>query len=205
MNDQMKAFCIDQMKRIVSARGEEPWLADVSKAEFEEALLKIAGVTVRSRGFVSGAVKSVLFNLDNFRPEVRSEFESGIFELWHEEFKGLHPEKFEPEVAEPDSVEIQPEPEPEPAPEAPQEPEPEPESEASQEPGPEPGPEESQELAPEPEPEVKRESLEKSDVTESSKVEKASSTDVLKRRRRDWFDLLLDASAAVTRPFARKQ
>ena len=209
MNDAMKAFCITQMKKIVVAKGEEPCLADASKEEIEEALLKIAGVTVRCRkGVISGAVASVLYNLDNFRPEVRSEFESGVFELWHAEFKKSHPEKVVPEVASPEPVEVRSEAEEKPASEAVSEPAPEPEAAAEfqaerVEAKPEAAPAAKAEPESAPEPEEK--DGENSDDKESSITVMAPSTEVFQKRRRDWFDLLLDASTALTSPFARKK
>jgi hypothetical protein len=241
INSDIKTVCIKRMKDIIGVYGENSNLIQVSKENIEKTLQRIADIRIKANVVFSTTVKHALYNLENFRPEIRSAFEVQLFNVWYNAFKtgdielsdDIEPEILPPEVMEISEVEEMVE---EPiAAEAPvreveemvEEPvvakEPEPEVEEMVE---EPA------VAKEPEPEVEEiveepavagdpELLEKEipiksfEEQERQTVEKRSEILVqslgqaheeevsLKRHKRDWFDLILDISAAVMNFFMR--
>jgi hypothetical protein len=266
INSDIKTVCIKRMKDIIGVYGENSNLIQVSKENIEKTLQKIADVRIKANVAFSTTVKHALYNLENFRPEIRSACEKQLFNVWYNAFKtgdielsdDIEPEILPPVVMEISEVEeileepvVAKEPEPEPEPEVEEileepvvakEPEPEPEVEVEEileEPAvaeePEPEVEEIAEepvVAEEPEPEVEeiaeepvvaedpdllekeipiksveeqeRQTVEKrSEILEQSLGQAHEEEVSLKRHKRDWFDLILDISAAVMNFFMR--
>jgi hypothetical protein len=181
INRDMQTVYVERMKDIIGAYGEEFNLNEVSEERVEKTLLKIADVGIKANVICSSTVKHALYNLENFRPEIRSAFEFQLFNVWHHVFKTLEndqSDRIEPgvlppivekdseveEIAEEISVA--------------QEAEPEVEEIA-----------EEISVAQEAEPEVE-------EIAEEISVAQEAEPEVsLKRPKRDWFDLILDISA----------
>jgi len=258
INSDIKTVCIKRMKDIIGIYGENSNLIQVSKENIEKTLQKIADVGIKANVAFSTTVKHALYNLENFRPEIRSACEVQLFNVWYTAFKtgDIEPsDDIEPEILPPVVMEIseveemveepvvakEPEPEIEETIEEPAvEKEPEPEvEEILDEPvvakEPEPEIEEAIEepaVEKEPEPEVEeildepvaaedpklleketpiksleeqeRQAVEKrSEILEQSLGQADEEEVSLKRHKRDWFDLILDTSAAVMKLFMR--
>jgi hypothetical protein len=258
INSDIKTVCIKRMKDIIGVYGENSNLIQVSKENIEKTLQKIADVRITANVVFSTTVKHALYNLENFRPEIRSAFELQLFNVWYNAFKtgDIEPsDAIEPEILPPVVMEIseveeiveepaaakEPEPEVEEIvgePAAAKEPEPEVEEIVGEQAAakePEPEVEEIVEepvAAEEPEPEVEeileepiavedpelleketpiksveeqeRQTVEKrSEILEQSLDQVHEEEVSLKRHKRDWFDLILDISAAVMKFFIR--
>ena len=163
MNDEMKALCVENFGKILAVHGQKGGLKNVSDRQIEDVLAKIADRTILGKGAVSRRIKHLLCNLERLRPDVRSDLEPKIFEIWQAEFQEMFPVKTGP------------------APEPASDPEPEPE--------------------PEPEPQA----AEKAETLPSTNVvpEAERSAFVFKKRRRDWFDAVLDVAALIMSPFSK--
>jgi len=196
INSDIKTVCIKRMKDIIGVYGENSNLIQVSKENIEKTLQKIADVRITANVVFSTTVKHALYNLENFRPEIRSACEVQLFNVWYNAFKtgDIEPsDAIEPEVEE--MVE---------EPVAAEEPEPEVEEIVE-----EPIAAEDPELLEKETPiksveEQERQTVEKrSEILEKS-LDQAHEEEVsLKRHKRDWFDLILDISAAVMKFFMR--
>jgi len=225
ISSDIKTVCIKRMKDIIGVYGENSGLIQASKENVEKTLQEIFDVKIIANAIFSTSVKNALYNLENFRPEIRSALELQLFNVWHNAFKTVGNEQsddIEPEIL--SSVVMAAVSEVE---------------EILEEPavveGPEAGAEEILEepaVAEEPEPEAEEtveekvlvqipETLEKElpnkslDEQEQQAVEKkpesleelsgqADEAEVsLKRHSSDWFDLILDMSAAMMKFFTR--
>ena len=93
MNNEMKALCVESFGKILAVHGEKAGLKNVSDREIEEILVEVADRPVLGKGAVSRRIKDLLCNLENLRPEVRSDLEPKIFEIWHAKFQEMVPIK----------------------------------------------------------------------------------------------------------------
>ncbi len=208
MNRDMQTVCIKRMKDIVGVYGEEFNLIQISNENIEKALLKIFDARIKANVILSSTVKDALYNLENFRPEIRSALEYQLFNVWHNAFKTLdidQSDDVEPEVLSPiaekvsEAEEI--------IEEVASSEEPEPEAEKTFE---------EQASVQQPEPIEKESAIEYVEATEQQGVElephisEQSVVDhadepeeSLKRIQRDWFDLILNISASFTQFFMR--
>jgi hypothetical protein len=240
-NCGMQNVCSKKMKEIIGVYGVKSGLAEVSNENVEKIIPKIADVKIKHSVTFSITVKHALYNLENFRPEIRSAFELQLFNAWHNAFKsldvdqeeGIEPEIFPSvaeeaseveEIVEEPAVMEEPESEVEEIVEEPVVME-EPESEVEEiveepvvmeEPG-----SEVEEIVEEPvsvqitelmekEPDLKlfeqdeQQLVEKEPESLSQSLDQADEAEVFpKRHKRDWFDILLDFSAALMRFFMR--
>ncbi len=208
MNMDMQTVCIRRMKDIVGVYGEEFNLIQISNENIEKALLKIVDVRIKANVIFSSTVKDALYNLENFRPEIRSALENQLFNVWHNAFKTFdidQSDDVEPEVLSPiaekvsEAEEI--------VKEAASSEEPEPEAEETFE---------EQASVQQPEPIEKESAIEYVEATEQQGVEMEphiseqsvvdhadEPEESLKRIQRDWFDLILNISASFTQFFMR--
>ena len=223
-NSGMQTVCIKRMKDIIGVYGVKSGLAQVSNENVEKIIPKITDVKIKHSVTSSITVKHALYNLENFRPEIRSAFELQLFNAWHNAFitldvdqeEGIEPEIF-PSVAE-ETSEVE---------EIVEEPVDmkEPESEVEEiveEPVDMKEPEsEVEEIVEEPvlvqitelmekEPDLKlfeqdeQQLVEKEPESLVQSLDQADEAEVFpKRHKRDWFDILLDFSAALMRFFMR--
>ena len=224
INSDIKTVCIKRMKDIIGIYGENSNLIQVSKENIEKTLQKIADVGIKANVAFSTTVKHALYNLENFRPEIRSACEVQLFNVWYTAFKtgDIEPsDDIEPEILPPVVMEISEVEEMVEEPVVAKEPEPEIE-ETIEEPAVEKEPEpEVEEILDEPvaaeDPklleketpiksleEQERQAVEKrSEILEQSLGQADEEEVSLKRHKRDWFDLILDTSAAVMKLFMR--
>jgi hypothetical protein len=234
-NNQLLIVCTEKMTDIISAYKDKLPSEFISKEQVEKAMLEVAEVEVKEKGKIVFTVKHLLYNMEKFRPEVRSVFEKRVFDLWYDAYKIFEKkqpaaaEKPEPEaekVVEEVAVEEKPEPEAEkvveetaveekPEPETEKvveevavEEKPEPEAEkvveeTAVEEKPESEAEKTAEEAAvtqEPEPEAEKVVEEIVAAEEPDSEARPLETETFQiRRKRDWFDLILDASAALMR------
>lgn len=225
MNRDMQAVCIKRMKDIVGVYGEGFKLIQLSNENIEKALLKIVDVGIKANVILSSTVKDALYNLENFRPEIRSAFEYQLFNVWHNAFKTLdidQSDDVEPEVLSPIAEKVS-EAE-ENVEEVASSEEPEPEAEeivevVTSSEAPEPEAEQTfdeQASVQQPEPIEKEPAIEYVEATEKQGVELEphiseqsvidhadEPEESLKRIQRDWFDLILDISASFMQFFMR--
>jgi hypothetical protein len=256
INRDMQTVCIKRMKDIVGAYGEEVNLIHISKENIEKTLPKIADVRIKANVIFSSTVKHALYNLENFRPEIRSALELQLFNVWRSAFKTLDVDQaydIESEVVPPIAEKVseaeeiieevfaeeKPEPEAEEIVEkvsAEEKPEPEAEEivekvSVEEEPAPE-AEEIVEKVSAEEEPETEEivEELDSVQIPElmdkepaiehigaiehqASEMESHSPEksldqadqpeEIFKRHKRDWFDFLLDYSAALIQFFMR--
>ncbi len=222
ISNDMKTASMEKLMNIIGNYGNKLSLEDISTEDVEKAMLKVADIKVKEKGTVSLPIKYILYNLENFRPEVRSVFENKVFDIWYGAYQTMErketadmqeseqvteapvvekqPEPFVEKEAEAPVVEKQPEPFVEKEAEAPvveKEPEPDMEKEA-----------EAPVIEKESEPVVEEKMEEPVAAIEPERGEKTEKPSIAAdtfqpRRKRDWFDLLLDASAALMRFFMR--
>jgi hypothetical protein len=101
INSEMQTVCIERMKDIIGIYGREFKLINVSKENIDKIFLKVADVRIKPNVNFSATVKHALYNLENFRPEIRSAIELQLFNVWHNSFKTLdidQSEDIEPEI-----------------------------------------------------------------------------------------------------------
>lgn len=101
INMDMQKVCIKRMKDIIGIYDADFNLSQVSDENVEKILHQIEDLSVKANVLISGSIKHVLYNLENFRPEIRSEFEQQVFNLWYKSFKALDfdpPGQIEPEM-----------------------------------------------------------------------------------------------------------
>ncbi len=205
ISNDMKTASMEKLMNIIGNYGNKLSLEDISTEDVEKAMLKVADIKVKEKGTVSLPIKYILYNLENFRPEVRSVFENKVFDIWYGAYQTMERKETadmqeSEQVTEAPVVEKQPEPFVEKEAEAPvveKEPEPDMEKEA-----------EAPVIEKESEPVVEEKMEEPVAAIEPERGEKTEKPSIAAdtfqpRRKRDWFDLLLDASAALMRFFMR--
>lgn len=87
MNSERETLCLERMKGIIATYGDESEIKTFSGDQIHEAYKKIADGQIRVPGSGSRKIKSLLFNLDNLRPDFKSRAEPILFEIWYESFK----------------------------------------------------------------------------------------------------------------------
>ncbi len=99
MNEKdIKTVCIEKMTHIVSFYSKEFSLENIAAQDVEKALFEVADVWVRQRGAIHFKVKQVLFNMEKFRPEIRSAFQKKVFDLWRDAYKKLDRQETKDEI-----------------------------------------------------------------------------------------------------------
>ncbi|MFO8085425.1 MAG: hypothetical protein R6U27_14025 [Desulfobacterales bacterium] len=97
-NNQVLIVCTEKMSDIISAYKDQLPSEFITEEQIEKAMLEVAEVEVKEKGKIVFTVKHILYNMEKFRPEVRSVFEKRVFDLWCDAYKIF--EKKQPTAAE---------------------------------------------------------------------------------------------------------
>ncbi len=101
ISSDIKTVCIKRMKDIIGVYGENSGLIQASKENVEKTLQEIFDVKIIANAIFSTSVKNALYNLENFRHEIRSALELQLFNVWHNAFKAVdkgQSDDIEPEI-----------------------------------------------------------------------------------------------------------
>lgn len=108
MISEWETLCLDRMKRIIAAYGDQSEMANISEVQIHEAYKKMADGQILVPGSGARKIKSLLCNLDNLRLDFKSRAEPLLFEEWYKRFKEIDQEH-ETELLKPPEEKIKPE------------------------------------------------------------------------------------------------
>jgi len=99
--------CLENLKRIVSEHADDENIKNLSMDELRSSYMEIAdniySISVSNRL----KYKNMLWNIDNLKPEIRSKFQTELFNTWHSIYiksAKTDPTKDRPEIKKQESI-----------------------------------------------------------------------------------------------------
>jgi hypothetical protein len=75
--------CLENLKHIVSEYSDDEDIKNLSLDELRSSYTKIADTVYSISVFNRLKYKNMLWNIDNLKPEIRSKFQTELFNTWH--------------------------------------------------------------------------------------------------------------------------
>jgi len=75
--------CLENLKHIVSEHADDENIKNLSLDELRSSYTKIADTVYSISVFNRLKYKNMLWNIDNLKPEIRSKFQTELFNTWH--------------------------------------------------------------------------------------------------------------------------
>jgi hypothetical protein len=75
--------CLENLKHIVSEYSDDENIKNLSLDELRSSYTKIADTVYSISVFNRLKYKNMLWNIDNLKPEIRSKFQTELFNTWH--------------------------------------------------------------------------------------------------------------------------
>jgi hypothetical protein len=99
--------CLENLKHIVSEHADDENIKNLSLDELRSSYTKIADNVYSISVFNRLKYKNMLWNFDNLKPEIRSKFQTELFNTWHSIYiksPKVHPTEDSREIEKPEST-----------------------------------------------------------------------------------------------------
>jgi hypothetical protein len=99
--------CLENLKHIVSEHADDENIKNLSLDELRSSYTKIADNVYSISVFNRLKYKNMLWNIDNLKPEIRSKFQTELFNTWHSIYiksPKVHPTEDSREIEKPESA-----------------------------------------------------------------------------------------------------
>jgi len=99
--------CLENLKHIVSEHADDENIKNLSLDELRSSYTKIADNVYSISVFNRLKYKNMLWNIDDLKPEIRSKFQTELFNTWHSIYiksPKVHPTEDSREIEKPEST-----------------------------------------------------------------------------------------------------